>query len=102
MAKFFGLVNMENIIAANNIARQNLQNENDNLEEKLLVEEKELSKLRETLSTDEFRPKALDFDKRVTIIEKSKATKKRISYKKIAIRKQSFSKKSIRCFMNYY
>ena len=65
----------KSIIAANNIARQNLQNENDNLEEKLLVEEKELSKLRETLSTDEFRPKALDFDKRVTIIREEQGKK---------------------------
>ena len=65
----------KSIIAANNIARQNLQNENDNLEEKLLVEEKELSKLRETLSTDEFRPKALDFDKRVTIIREEQGRK---------------------------
>ena len=65
----------KSIIAANNIARQNLQNENDNLEEKLLLEEKELSKLRETLSTDEFRPKALDFDKRVTIIREEQGRK---------------------------
>ena len=65
----------KSIIAANNIARQNLQNENDNLEEKLLLEEKELSKLRETLSTDEFRPKALDFDKRVTIIREEQSKK---------------------------
>ena len=32
----------KNIIAANNIARQKLQNENEELEKKLLLEEKEL------------------------------------------------------------
>ena len=50
-----------------------------NLEEKLLLEEKELSEFRKTLSIDEFRPKALEFDKKVTIIrEKSKEKKKKI------------------------
>ena len=37
------------IIAEDNIARQNLQSENEELEENLLLEEKELSDLRKTL-----------------------------------------------------
>ena len=65
----------KNIIAVNNAARQNLQNENNNLEEKLLIEEKELSELRKTISIDEFRPKALEFDKKVTIIRKGQREK---------------------------
>ena len=36
----------KNIIAANNIARKKLQTENEELEEKLLLEEKQLSELR--------------------------------------------------------
>lgn len=83
----------KSIIAANNIARQNLQNENDNLEEKLLVEEKELSKLRETLSTDEFRPKALDFDKRVTIIREEQGKKEENLIKKNRNQEAEFFKK---------
>ena len=58
----------KNIIVSNNVARKKLQNENEELEKKLLLEEKELSELRKTLSIEEFRPLALDFDKRVTII----------------------------------
>ena len=58
----------KNIIAANNFARKKLQSENEELEKKLLLEEKELSELRKSLSVEEFRPKALEFDKRVTII----------------------------------
>ena len=68
----------KNIIAVNNIARQKLQNENEELEKKLLLEEKELSELRKTLSIDEFRPKALEFDKRVTIIRKEQGKKEGI------------------------
>ena len=55
------------IISANNKARRELQNENEELESRLLSEEKELSEQRKILSPDEFRPKALEFDKRVTI-----------------------------------
>ena len=47
--------------------RQSLQNENDALEAELLLEEKDLSELRSSLSADEFRPKALAFDQKVTI-----------------------------------
>ena len=65
------------LFAANNIARQKLQNENEELEKKLLLEEKELSELRKTLSIEEFRPKALEFDKKVTIIRKEQGKKKK-------------------------
>ena len=65
----------KNIISINNKARQELQNENEELEAKLLLEEKELSEQRKTLSLDEFRPKALEFDKKVTIIRKEQSDK---------------------------
>ena len=65
----------KNIIAVNNSARQRLQNENEELEKKLLSEEKDLSDLRKTLSSEEFRPKALEFDKRVTIIRTEQSEK---------------------------
>ena len=52
----------KDIISANNKARQELQNENEELESILLSEEKELSEQRKILSPDEFRPKALEFD----------------------------------------
>ena len=70
----------KNIIAANNIASQKLQNENEELEEKLLLEEKELSELRKTLSADEFRPKALEFDKKSNNYTR-RARKKRRNFK---------------------
>ena len=56
----------KNIISRNNLARQQLQTENDKLERKLLAEEKILSQLRTELSTDDFHPKELDFDEKVT------------------------------------
>ena len=83
----------KSIIFANNIARQNLQNENDYLEDKLLAEEKELSKLREALSIDEFRPKALDFDKRVTIIREEQGKKEENLIKKNRNQEAEFFKK---------
>ena len=61
----------KNIISANNKARQELQNENEELESRLLLEEKELSEQRKILSPDEFRPKALEFDRKVSIIRKA-------------------------------
>ena len=66
------------IIAQDNIARQNLQSENEELEENLLLEEKELSDLRKTLTLDEFRLKAQDFDKKVTIIRKEQGQKEQL------------------------
>lgn len=66
------------IIAEDNIARQNLQSENEELEENLLLEEKELSDLRKTLTLDDFRLKAQDFDKKVTIIRKEQGQKEQL------------------------
>ena len=63
------------IISNNNKARQELQNENEELESKLLSEEKELSEQRKILSLDEFRPKALEFDKKVSIIRTEQGEK---------------------------
>ena len=63
------------IISANNKARQELQNENEVLESRLLSEEKELSEQRKILSPDEFRPKALEFDKKVSIIRTEQGDK---------------------------
>ena len=83
----------KNIIANNNAARQNLQNENNNLEEKLLIEEKELSELRKTISIDEFRPKALEFDKKVTIIRKGQREKEENLNKKVRREETDFFKK---------
>ncbi len=65
----------KNVILTNNKARQELQNENEELESKLLLEEKELSKQRQILSLDEFRPKALEFDKKVSIIRTEQGEK---------------------------
>ena len=63
------------LISDNNSLRQALQNENDALEAELLLEEKDLSELRSSLSADEFRPKALAFDQKVTIIRLEQAKK---------------------------
>jgi len=65
----------KNIISNNNMSRQALQNENEELELELLSEEKELSELRKILSLDKFRPKALDFDKKVSIIRTEQGEK---------------------------
>ena len=83
----------KNIIAVNNAARQKLQNENNDLEEKLLIEEKELSELRKRLSIDEFRPKALEFDKKVTIIRKGQREKEENLNKKVRREETDFFKK---------
>ena len=83
----------KNIIAANNIARKKLQSENEELEKKLLLEEKELSELRKTLSVEEFRPKALEFDKRVSIIRAEQGKKEEILNKKVRKEETDFFKK---------
>ena len=67
----------QNIISRNNLARQQLQTENDKLEKKLLAEEKILSQLRTELSADEFRPKALAFDEKVTKIRAEQGEKEK-------------------------
>lgn len=63
------------IILEDNISRQKLQSENEKLEAELLLEEKELSEIRETLTVDEFRLKAQEFDKKVTIIRTEQGQK---------------------------
>ena len=63
------------IISANNKARLELQNENEELESELLSEEKELSEQRKILSLEDFRPKALEFDKKVSIIRTEQSAK---------------------------
>ena len=83
----------KNIIAANNIARKKLQSENEELEKKLLLEEKELSELRKTLSVEEFRPKALEFDKRVSIIRAEQGKKEEILNKKVRKEETDFFKR---------
>ena len=83
----------KNIIAANNIARTKLQNENEELEKKLLLEEKELSELRKTLSIEEFRPIALEFDKRVTVIRAEQGNKEELLNKKARKEESDFFKR---------
>ena len=83
----------KNIIAANNIARKKLQSENEELEKKLSLEEKELSELRKTLSVEEFRPKALEFDKRVSIIRAEQGKKEEILNKKVRKEETDFFKR---------
>ena len=63
------------IILEDNISRQKLQSENEKLEAELLLEEKELSEIRETLTANEFRLKAQEFDKKVTIIRTEQGQK---------------------------
>ena len=63
------------IISTNNLERKELQNENEELESKLLSEEKKLSEQRKILSLEEFRPKALEFDKKVSIIRTEQGEK---------------------------
>ena len=67
----------KNIISRNNLARQQLQTENDKLERKLLAEEKILSQLRKELSADEFHLKALAFDEKVTRIRAEQGEKEK-------------------------
>ena len=83
----------KSIIAANNSARKELQSENEELEKKLLLEEKKLSELRKTLSIEEFRPKALEFDKKVTIIRAEQGNKEEFLNKKARKEESDFFKK---------
>ena len=68
----------KSIISANNEERQKLQKENVKLESELLSEEKVLSEQRKILSVDEFRPKALEFDKKVSIIRTEQSEKEKL------------------------
>ena len=83
----------KNIISTNNKARQDLQNENEELESKLLSEEKELSKQRKILSLDEFRPKALEFDKKVSIIRKAQGEKEKKLNNEVRKKESEFYKR---------
>ncbi|MDA7592335.1 hypothetical protein N8714_01545 [Rhodobacteraceae bacterium] len=82
----------QNIISVNNSLRQSLQNENESLEAELLLEEKNLSELRSSLSADEFRPKALAFDEKVTIIRSEQAKKEENLLKNIRKKESDFYK----------
>ena len=77
----------------NIIARKKLQSENEELEAKLLLEEKKLSELRKTLSIEEFRPKALEFDKKVTVIRREQGEKEEFLNKKVRKEESDFFKK---------
>ncbi len=68
----------KNILAEHNKSRLKLQSENDILESKLLIEEKLLSELRKTLSADEFRKKAIEFDEKVSDIRLNQGKKEEI------------------------
>ena len=83
----------KSIILSNNQARQKLQDENVELETKLLSEEKELSEQRKILSLDEFRPKALEFDKKVSIIRTEQSKKEENLKNKARIEEAEFYKK---------
>ena len=83
----------KNIISTNNKARQDLQNENEELESKLLSEEKELSKQRKILSLEEFRPKALEFDKKVSIIRKAQGEKEKKLNNEVRKKESEFYKR---------
>lgn len=67
----------KNITSSSNNERKILQEENEALEEELLNEEKMLSELRKTLSANDFRLKAIEFDKKVTMIRKQQGEKEK-------------------------
>ena len=81
------------IISTNNIAREELQNENEELESLLLSEEKELSEQRKILSSDEFRPKALSFDEKVSIIRTEQGKKEENLKNKVRKEEAEFYKR---------
>ena len=77
---------------SNNSSRQALQTENEALEAELLLEEKELSELRRTLPAVDFRPKAIAFDKKVTIIRSEQAEKEKILNNSVRKKESDFYK----------
>jgi Outer membrane protein len=81
------------IISTNNIARQELQNENEELESLLLSEEIELSEQRKILPSDEFRRKALAFDEKVSIIRTEQAKKEENLKNKVRKEEAEFYKR---------
>ena len=82
-----------NIISSNNQARQKLQNENEKLEAELLSEERILSEQRKILSVDEFRPKALEFDEKVSIIRTEQGEKEKFLKNKARKEESEFYKR---------
>ena len=80
------------LISDNNSLKKSLQNENDTLEAELLLEEKDLSELRSSVSADEFRPKALAFDQKVTIIRLEQAQKEEKLLRQIRKKESDFYK----------
>ena len=80
------------IISTNNAGRKALQNENEKLEAKLLLEEKELSELRKTLKLSEFRPKAVAFDEKVNIIRSEQSKKEELLIDKARQEEANFFK----------
>ncbi len=81
------------IISTNNIARQELQNENEELESLLLSEEIELSEQRKILPSDEFRRKALAFDEKVSIIRTEQGKKEENLKNKVRKEEAEFYKR---------
>ena len=83
----------KDIVYRNNLARLSLQKENDALEAELLLEEKALSDLRKELSANDFRAKAIEFDKKVTIIRSEQSKKEDILVDNIRKEEAEFYKK---------
>ena len=81
------------IISKNNKDRQELQNENEELESLLLLEEKDLSEQRKILSSDEFRPKALAFDEKVSVIRAEQGKKEEDLKNKVREEEAEFYKR---------
>ena len=93
MNKLLKLSNIgKDIVYRNNLARISLQNENDALEAELLLEEKALSDLRKELSANDFREKAIEFDKKVTIIRSEQSKKEDILVNNIRKEEAEFYK----------
>ena len=80
------------IISENSAAKQLLQKENETLETKLLLEEKELSELRKIISTKDFRTKALAFDEKVSKIRSEQAKKEEFLISDIRKKEAEFFK----------
>ena len=93
MNKLLKLSNIgKGIINRNNLARLNLQSENEALEAELLLEEKALSELRANISVDDFHEKANEFDKKVTIIRSEQSKKENILVNKMRQEEADFYK----------
>ncbi len=88
---------------SNNKSRKKLQSENEEFGVKAFIEEKELSELRKTLSADEFRQKAIEFDKKVSDIRLNQGKKEEIlNDQKFKKREAEFFQENLSNFMNYF